>query len=269
MNKMNKYGKPFLKWAGGKSRLLSTLLANAPENYNKYFELFLGGGALFFALNPKEAVLADLNSDLVETYIAVQLNPKLVIEELKKMKNSESDYYRIRSHNYRTDYEKAAQFIYLNKLCYNGIYRVNNKGVFNVPYCKDESRHYFSEKEILRASEILQNTKLISSDFESFGKDIQKNDFVYVDPPYALQRKNNGFLEYNKKIFHWEDQIRLSRFVAELSQKGAKILISNVNAAEIIELYPNFEMVEAYRNCTIGGYNASRKLVKEIILKNY
>lgn len=266
---MNKYGKPFLKWAGGKSRLLPTLLANVPDNYNRYFELFLGGGALFFALNPNEAILADLNKELIETYIAVQSKPTLVIEELKKMKNSELEYYRIRSCDFETDYEKAARFIFLNKLCYNGIFRVNQGGVFNVPYCKDESRQFYSEKEILKASEILQGKNLISGDFEYFLEEVQRNDFVYIDPPYALQKKNNGFLEYNKKIFHWEDQIRLSRFVKNLSQKGAKVLMSNVNAIEIIELYPDFESIETYRTCSIGGFNASRKLVKEIMLKNY
>lgn len=269
MKSLNKHGKPFLKWAGGKGRLLSTLIENMPKTYNQYFEPFLGGGALFFATNPENAVLSDLNQELIETYRAIKEEPKLVIKKLKKMPNSEEDYYNIRAKNYRSSSGKAARFIYLNRLCFNGIYRVNQKGEFNVPYCKDETRTILFEEDLLRTSEQLQGKKLVHGDFGELTDEILENDFVYIDPPYAVQRKNNGFLEYNKKIFQWEEQIRLSEFAKKLNNKGANVLISNTNAEEVIDLYPNFNLVETYRSCSIGGANATRKRVKEIVLRNY
>lgn len=245
------------------------ILSNLPENYNTYYELFLGSGALFFAIEPSKAVLSDMNSDLMDTYRGIKLHPEEVIKELTKMRNSEVDYYRIRKTKPTKPSRKAARFIYLNRLCFNGIYRVNKKGEFNVPYCKDEKRRVLFAEDILHASDQLEDVELLNGDFEKAFENIKKGDFVYLDPPYAVQRKNNGFLKYNKRIFHWEEQVRLAEFARRLHEKGVYVLISNANAEEIIELYKGFEKIEAYRNCSIGGAKASRKRVTEILLKNY
>lgn len=262
-------GKPFIKWAGGKVRLLETILENLPPEFDTYYEPFLGSGALFFAIQPTKAVLSDINDELIVTYKEVKHHASMIIEKLSLKKNNEENFYKIRAWKPKKDIDKAVRFLYLNKLCYNGMYRVNKKGEFNVPFCKDVRREIYNRDRIERCSLALTSAEILACDFEEQTDKIKKGDFVYIDPPYAVQKKNNGFLEYNKKIFHWQDQIRLAKFASLLNKRGAYILISNVNVPEVIDLYPDFKVSYAVRKCNIGGKNAERKSVQEILLKNY
>ena len=195
--------KPFLKWAGGKTQLLTELHKYVPNNFNKYIEPFIGGGAMFFSLNPHESIIADLNEELVITYRQVKDAVESVIERLETFEHSEDFYYKIRSldpneleHNYR-----AARLIYLNKTCFNGLYRVNKKGQFNVPYGKGKGS--FLNTEVLRnASEFLVETTIIQGDYLDVLTEFAiEGDFIFLDPPYYPVGKYSDFKRYTKEFF--------------------------------------------------------------------
>lgn len=208
----NGYVRPFLKWAGGKRKLLPYLLKLVPEKYDNYYEPFLGGGSLFFAIKPKNAYLSDMNDDLMNTYVQIKDNVELVIKYLKMMQYNKESYYQIRSMNVKSPAKRAAKFIYLNKTCWNGLYRVNKAGIFNVPMGKYTNLTICNENELQLVSRVLQNAKLRSADFEEVIKNINENDFIYFDPPYTTSHKNNNFIEYNAQLFSPEirsDYIKL------------------------------------------------------------
>lgn len=195
--------KPFLKWAGGKTQLLDELNKYIPLNYNKYIEPFIGGGALFFSLGSNESVIADSNRELIITYKQVRDNVEDVISILKSFEHTEEFYYNIRS-MITDDLEKdfrAARLIYLNKTCFNGLYRVNKKGLFNVPYGKGKGK--FLQKTVLReASESLQNTQIINADYlDVLQQYAEPNDFIFLDPPYYPVGKYSDFKRYTKEFF--------------------------------------------------------------------
>lgn len=194
--------KPFLKWAGGKTQLLDELNKYIPLNYNKYIEPFIGGGALFFSLNSKESVISDSNRELIITYKQVRDNVESVISILKTFEHTETFYYEIRN-LIPDDLEKdfrAARLIYLNKTCFNGLYRVNKKGLFNVPYGKGKGE--FLQENVLReASRFLQSTQIICADYlEVLGEFAKPNDFIFLDPPYYPVGKYSDFERYTKEF---------------------------------------------------------------------
>ena len=217
--------KPFLKWAGGKTQLLSELHKYIPINFNKYIEPFIGGGAMFFSLNPHESIIADSNEELVITYRQVKEAVNDIIEHLETFEHSEEFYYNIRSldpkdleHSYR-----AARLIYLNKTCFNGLYRVNKKGQFNVPYGKGNGS--FLNEEVLRnASEFLTDTTIINSDYlDILNKFAAEGDFIFLDPPYYPVGKYSDFKRYTKEFFYHEDQVRLKEEFDRLVSRQVKI----------------------------------------------
>lgn len=199
--------KPFLKWAGGKTQLLTELSEFIPFDFNKYIEPFLGGGALYFFLNPRKAVIADLNEELIITYQAIQNNVNEVVEKLKEYKHEESFYYKIRAlkpQNLSLS-ERAARLIFLNKTCFNGLYRVNKKGEFNVPYGKGNGE-FLNEESLRNANEFLQGTEIIYSDYLGLLKNHAKEgDFVFLDPPYYPVGKHANFKRYTKEFLYHED----------------------------------------------------------------
>lgn len=261
--------KPFLRWAGGKNWLTKYIHNFIPKSgFKAYHEPFLGGGALFFHLHPSIGYLSDMNSDLIETYRAVKNNVYDVLTELKRYNNTEKEYYIIRDREYRSKVKKAAQFIYLNQTSFNGIYRVNLKGKYNVPY-GFRNKDFIQEKNLKLASKALKNTILSNEDFEITIKKIKKNDLVFLDPPYTVSHNNNGFIKYNQKLFSIDDQYRLSNFIDKIKSKGAYYILTNAAHKKIEEIfYKEDSVYELSRANLIGGTNAKRGKIKEFLFTN-
>lgn len=240
----NKRTKPFLKWAGGKSQLLSELSKYLPEKYNKYIEPFIGGGALFFFLLPRKAVISDSNKELITTYKIVRDDVEEMIKILENYKNTEEFYYKIRSQDTKniSSVEIAARLYYLNKTCFNGLYRVNMKGKFNVPYGKRNGK--FVNTVVLRnASEKLQNTEIIHADYiYTLNKYAKKGDFIYLDPPYYPIGKFADFKRYTKKFFYPEQHTILKKEFDRLVNKGCYVILTNSSHPKIINLYKNYDI---------------------------
>jgi DNA adenine methylase len=264
--------EPFVRWAGGKTWLISHI----PEllgdlHIEHYHEPFLGGGAIFFSLDhTKKSYLSDANPQLINTYIQVRDNPETLIEEFQQFRNTEEDYYRIRSEITQADtVENAARFLYLNQTSYNGLYRVNREGRYNVPYGFRTTWVYDVER-IRAASEKLQNTRIVAGDFESNKYRIKPNDLVFLDPPYTVSHNNNGFIAYNQNLFSLEDQLRLKRFIEYVKRKGAYYILTNAAHETIREIFltQNDRIIELRRNSLIGGKHAVRAEISEYIFTN-
>ena len=263
--------KPFLKWAGGKARLLPGLRRFlAGQKFRRYYEPFLGGAALFFDLAPKSSVLNDLNSDLIFCYHIVRDHPAALFERLKRMQVSEAEFYRIRSLEPENlpPVDRAARFIYLNKTCYNGLYRVNKRGQFNTPYGQYEKASLADENNLLRASRALKNARLKSEDYSSVVEEAEKGDFVYLDPPYLPVGKFSDFKRYTKEFFYEEDHRKLADVFRQLANRGCLVLLSNSYHDKISKLYSDFyqETVEMPRFINCKGEGRGR--VKELLVSN-
>jgi DNA adenine methylase len=203
-----------LHWAGGKSWLIKHLeIIIGDLKFNHYHEPFLGGAAIFFSMeHKKKSYLSDINSDLIDTYIAVRDQPQKVINKLLEFNNSKDDYYLIRGGTFCDIAERAAQFIYLNQTSYNGLYRVNKLGKYNVPYGFRKNWEYNIQR-INEASIVLKQANIKFGDFETNKYKIQRGDLIFIDPPYTVSHNNNGFIEYNKNLFSLQDQYRLSKYI--------------------------------------------------------
>lgn len=265
------YTKPFLRWAGGKSWLikyLDKIIGN--QSFNNYHEPFLGGGSIYFYLSPKNtAYLSDLNGELISTYKAIKESPDDVIAQLQQYHNTSADYYTIRQSVPRTPCEVAARFIFLNQTSFNGIYRVNAKGEYNVPY-GNRTKEFLEEDKLRAASLKLKNATLIEGDFECIKSNIQKGDLVFLDPPYTVSHNNNGFIKYNQKLFSLEDQYRLRRLIDFIKSKGGYYILTNAAHQTIRDIFTQEDDVryELSRASLIGGENATRGQIKEYIFTN-
>jgi DNA adenine methylase len=258
--------EPFLRWAGGKRWATPLLTSLIPAQFGRYFEPFLGGGALFFSVAPKEAVLADSNADLIQMYECVRDNHTRIAELVQSWKNSKTEYYRIRESNPKGRFDKAARFLYLNRTCWNGLYRVNQRGHFNVPYGSTQDRSLLNGDALRRAADALSNVELRTSDFEGVIEGAQAGDVVYLDPPYTGMHSNNGFVRYNERLFSWDDQVRLANKATEVAERGCTVIISNANHPEIVGLYDNFQTIPADRSSRIAGDSKRRGTANEIVL---
>lgn len=264
-----KEGKPFIKWAGGKTQLLQQLKKNMPKNYNKYIEPFLGGGALYFDLNHGNSVISDLNEELIITYKTVQQDVERLIDVLKNIENSEENFYKIRAQNPEElpDISRAARFIYLNKTCFNGLYRVNKKGKFNVPYGKKVGGNFLQEERLIECSSILKNTIILHSKYQDVLEEYcKKGDFVFLDPPYYPVGKFSDFKRYTKESFYHEDQVELRDQFVSLVNKGCNVLLTNSNHQIVLELYKEFEIVEVQTKRMINKDASNRKGVDIIVI---
>ena len=262
--------KPFLRWAGGKNWLIKHLDNLIPRNgFNNYHEPFLGGGSVFLSLSPqKKAYLSDLNEDLINTYIAIKNDPNNIIKILETYLNTKDFYYSIREQKFTDQYEKAAQFIYLKQTSFNGIYRVNLKGKYNVPY--GFRKKEFLEPEVLyKVSAALKNSILFSGDFSLIKSNIKKNDFVFLDPPYTVSHNENGFIKYNQNLFSLDDQIRLSNLIEVIKRKDAYYLLTNAAHSTILKIFEKGDLlIPIERASLIGGKNAIRGQITEYIFTN-
>lgn len=264
---------PFVKWVGGKRFLISELIKRLPKAFNNYYEPFVGGGALFFEIYPdiKFAYLSDINFDLMITYKVIQKDPEKLIELLKVHSNNHNKeyYYKIREqYELQNQIEIAARFIYLNRTCFNGLYRVNKNGQFNVPIGRYTNPNIIQEENIKAVSITLNQAKIECKNYLDV-KPIE-DDFVYIDPPYQ-PTADTSFITYTKQGFTEKDQVNLRDYVLRLHKKGTKVMLSNSKVAFIEDLYKdkifNIDIVKAPRlvNCKPNG----RNLVEEVIIRNY
>lgn len=262
---------PFLKWAGGKRWFIPFLMQNLPTKYNRYLEPFLGGGAIFFCLQPENAVLADVNSRLIETYSAIRDDWQKITSHLKEYQERHNSdfYYAERLREYRGEYKRAAQFLYFNRVCWNGLYRVNLKGKFNVPLGTKNT--IFSPADDFKSiSKLLENKKILTSDFEPIIDRSERNDFIFIDPPYVTSHNSNGFAKYNENIFSWSDQERLQAAIQRATKRGVRILLTNADHESIRKLYSGIAHIQSIeRNSIIAGKSNYRHKVAELVIKTY
>jgi DNA adenine methylase len=273
----NKLAQPFLKWAGGKRQLLPEIRKYIPKKINTYYEPFLGAGAVLFDIQPKKAVINDINTELINTYIAIRDHVDELINDLKKHKNEKEYFYAIRDLDRKEEFkklslvERASRIIYLNKTCFNGLFRVNSQGHFNVPFGKYKNPQIVNEI-VLRAVHNYLNSNditILNVDFEKAVENAKKGDFIYFDPPYDPVSDTSSFTGYSLYGFDKDDQIRLRDLFVELDKRGCKVLLSNSATDFIKDLYKDFhiEVVSANRNINA---NASRRgKIDEVLVMNY
>lgn len=239
-----------------------------PQSFARYHEPFFGSGAVFFYLSPKKAYISDVNPWLMDVYLAIQNDYLLVENNLARYQSlhCKDFYYVTRKLKHHELFERAAQLIYLNRACWNGLFRVNRRGEFNVPIgCRS---NIFRDGELKHVHDSLKGTIISSQCFSKSLTNVKKNDFVFVDPPYTVKHNNNGFLKYNEILFNWEDQIRLRDQLFKLQSKGAKILLLNANHESIISLYEGFgSLHELSRNSMLAASTSSRGRTTEIAIK--
>ncbi len=263
---------PFLRWAGGKSALLPKVIALLPKRVKHYYEPFFGGGALFFAISPKgnKSTISDTNEELINCYQQVALHPEEIISPLSKLTYNKKFYRNMRDKTPKNDLERAIRFIYLNRTCWNGLYRVNKNGKFNVPFGKFAKEPVICPSaRIIAASNILKEVKIIATDFEKAVEYPNRDDFVYFDPPFTVKHDNNGFRQYNERVFSWKDQERLSELSIDLKKRGVKIMISNATDKDVMGLYGTFYKYKVSRVSTISGITSKRGRVDEAIITSY
>lgn len=261
--------EPFLKWPGGKRWFANRHLELVPEFSGKYIEPFAGSASLFFALSPKKAILSDVNPELANVYREVKLRHQKVLSLLQEhaARHSDKYYYQVRSENPTGKTERAARFIYLNRSCFNGIYRVNLKGEFNVPKGSKE-KIILETDDFAATSKRLRGAKILCRDFEKVIDLAQNDDLVFADPPYTVRHNNNGFIKYNENLFSWSDQERLAAALARAVKRGAKILATNANHSSLVELYSayGFATQPLSRFSSISGKGGARKMYEELLI---
>jgi DNA adenine methylase len=262
--------KPPFKWAGGKRWLAAAAPKLAPPKWHgRYFEPFMGSAAFFFSFAPRRATLSDTNWEVVATYHALQLDPHRVIEELDRFPFDANFFYYLRETRPRSLHAIAARFLYLNKTCWNGLYRVNKNGKFNTPFGQYSNPTICDEERIEDAAEALAGADLLVTDFETALKSARPGDFAYCDPPYITGHNNNGFHKYNANLFAWPDQQRLAAVATELKRKGVHVLVSNADHEAVIQLYKGFNYYRVKRSSLIAADSNNRGTISEALLSSY
>ncbi|MFB5598203.1 MAG: DNA adenine methylase [Nitrosopumilaceae archaeon] len=274
--------KPFVKWAGGKRQLIPILNENLPKSFGTYYEPFLGGGALLFHMlterNAQKCSISDLNSDLVLTYITIRDRIDELISSLRNheknyQKDSKTYYYSVRESNPRSEIEKTSRLLFLNRTCFNGLYRVNSKGKFNVPLGRYTNPNIVNEDNLRSVSAILYSSKVAIKcrDFESVLRDAKKGDLVYFDPPYQPVSHTANFTSYTNKSFTYDDLHRLSELCLKLDSKGCKVLLSNSDSKEVAKIFSDkpWKINKIQANRSINSNSKKRTGHFELLIKNY
>jgi len=274
--------KPFVKWAGGKRQLIPILHQNLPESFSTYYEPFLGGGALLFHIltdkNGQKCSISDLNSDLVLAYTTIRDRIDALISSLKSheknyQKDSKSYYYSVRESNPRNEVEKTSRLIFLNRTCFNGLYRVNSKGKFNVPLGKYTNPNIVNEENLRAVSGILQTNRISIKcrDFESVLRDAKKGDLVYFDPPYQPVSSTANFTSYTTKDFTYDDLTRLAELCLKLDSKECHVLLSNSDSKEVSDIFAKkpWKITRIEANRSINSNSKKRTGHFELLIKNY
>lgn len=261
---------PFLKWPGGKRWFANDVRKILPPTYGRYIEPFLGSASVFFAIRPETAILSDANSELIDTYRALRWRPAMVLKELKRHARRHSDnyYYDVRSSEAHTLVARAARMIYLNRTCFNGIYRVNLEGMFNVPRGTKDSV-LLATDDFEAVGKLLRCAEIICSDFETVIDRANAGDLVFADPPYTVRHNTNGFIKYNEKLFSWHDQERLAATLNRARERGAHVICTNANHASVRELYSDlgFDHYAVSRFSSISANGTSRKQYEELVIR--
>lgn len=265
--------KPFVKWAGGKRQLLDILLDNVPETFGTYIEPFVAGGALLFALLPDKAVISDINPELITAYKIIKEDVRNLIKSLSKHKNTAKYFYAIRAQeSYRSEVSKTSRFIYLNKTCFNGLYRENSKGEFNVPFGRYRNPTIVDRKNLLSVSAYLNSAdiQILNQDFKKTALMAEKGDFIYLDPPYHPFSKTASFTKYSKYDFTEKDQEELADVYGRLVKRGCYVMLSNSNTDLIKELYKTYNLSEITARRAINCMAGKRgKGMFEVLVKNW
>ncbi len=267
----------FIKWAGGKKQLLKQFKPLFPKKIERYFEVFVGGGAVLFYIiqhyKPKYVFISDINEELINTYKVIRKDVENLIKELKKLKklHNKEKYTKIRSEdpNLLSSLTRASRFIYLNKTCFNGLYRVNSKGEFNVPMGSYKNPSIVMEKELREISKLLKKVKIKIMGFEKITKLTKKGDFIYFDPPYYPLKNGKSFTTYTKGNFLDDEQKQLFRVFKALDKKGCKVMLSNSNTKFIKDLYKGYKRNFVKANRMINCEGSGRGKIKEIVVRNY
>ena len=273
----NKLVAPVLKWVGGKRQLITQITELLPSRYATYYEPFIGGGAVFFHLQRKKVVINDFNSELVNVYKTIQSDVEALIEDLKKHKNESDYFYEMRAldrsdtFSELTNIEKASRVLYLNKTCFNGLYRVNRSGEFNTPFGRYKNPNIVNEITLRAVHKYLKTNDItiLNQDFASIFDNIKKNDFVYLDPPYDPVSKSSNFTGYNQGGFSTDDQIRLRKLCDKLNKRGVKFLLSNSATDFIKEEYKDYQINIVKATRSINSNAKKRGAVDEVLIRNY
>ena len=259
---------PFLRWPGGKRWLAPHIARRVDDRkVHRYFEPFLGGGAVFFQLKITSAILSDINPELINTYVQVRDNADVVLARLRELSVDLATYEILRAGSDGSSLDRAVRFLYLNRTAFSGIYRLNRRGQFNVPYGGGQrSTKALWEKSIVSmASSALQGVSLQCCDFEDAVAEACDGDLVYFDPTYTVSHNDNGFRRYNEKNFAWEDQIRLASLCRRLAERGVSIFVSNAFHTEVSQLYDGFEKHTIERMSCLASRTQFRRAIREYL----
>lgn len=275
LEKENTQTYPLVKWVGGKRQLMFELLKNMPESYNRYFEPFIGGGALFFELQPENGYISDMNAELINLYSVVRDNVYELIQDLNKHELTKDYFLKIRNldrtkkYNTLSNVEKAGRFIYLNRTCFNGMYRVNAQGQFNVPFGNYKNPRIVDADNLINCSKLLKNTEIKCADFSEVLNKVKKGDFVYFDPPYVPLSETSSFTSYTKDGFDIDMQFKLREVCDELDSMGVKFMLSNSDTKLVHELYSSYKINKVFASRAINANANGRGKITEVLVKNY
>lgn len=260
---------PFLKWAGGKRWLARDHRSLFQlSDQDRYVEPFLGSAAVFFSLLPKRALLNDVNPELIHTYGVLKDDWAAVVALLQRhqSKHCEDYYYQVRASLPTGDAARAARFLYLNRTCFNGLYRVNRKGQFNVPL-GTKTAVLMASDDFRAVAEALAAAELVSADFEKIIDTCGESDFVFADPPYTVKHNNNGFVKYNERLFSWSDQERLKAALQRAAERGARVVVSNADHPSVRELYAGWAVDTLYRHSVMASESVRRRRTSEVVIR--
>jgi DNA adenine methylase len=260
--------RPFLRWAGSKRALLTQFIDILPTRFRRYHEPFLGAGSLFFLLQPDKALLSDACGELVETFLAVRDKPGTVLRYLDELKIDRDMFYAVRANRSLGRYKRAAEFIYLNKACWNGLYRVNSNGDFNVPYGAPKSANVIDAPNLRLCADVLArpSVEIQHASFSDSLLEVQEGDLVFLDPPYVTGHNNNGFVDYNETLFSWGDQVEAAKAAVAAANRGANVIVTNAYHDDVLALYPGFSVRPLSRSSTLAANSAKRRRVEEAVI---
>lgn len=261
--------KPFLRWAGSKRKQIPRLVKFWQANHVRYVEPFAGSACLFFAIQPEKAILSDLNSELIETYEIVRQHPEKVYNKIVHIPRVENIYYKIRAQdpNKLTPFNRAIRFIYLNRNCFNGIFRTNTNGMFNVPFATYRAGAFITREEFILSSRLLERAVLRACDFGKTLSQVRKGDFVYIDPPFAVKSRR-VFCEYGAKPFNIDDLGRLEEHLRKIDARGADFLVSYADCKEARQLAKSWNSFRIRVRRHIAGFAGARKMAYELLITN-
>lgn len=262
---------PFLKWPGGKRWLIRRYACLFPSGYKRYFEPFLGGAAVFFHLTPRCALLSDTNKELINVYQCLKTHAKTIDRRLRELQRSHSPelYYRTRAARPTDPIERAVRFLYLNRTCFNGIYRVNRKGDFNVPV-GSKSLVAYPDGYLQDVANCLRSASIRDADFEEAINRAEAGDFIFADPPYTVMHNNNNFLKYNSNLFSWPDQVKLAAALKKAAARGATFMVSNADHRSVRVLYEDVGILHrANRSSVLAADPLRRRRTTELLITNY